>query len=115
MNQAQANLMRGALELLILKSLSWEPLHGYGVAEWIESQTESALLVEEGTLYPALHRLESKGMIEAEWGVSENNRRAKFYRLAAKGRTRLNAETPVWQRFSDAVTKALTLTSSRQA
>ena len=114
MNQAQANLMRGALDLLILKSLSWEPLHGYGVAEWIESKTDSALLVEEGTLYPALHRLELKGLIEAEWGTSENNRRAKFYQLTAKGQKRLAAETPVWQRFSDAVTKALTL-SSRQA
>ena len=86
MADIDVGLMRGTLDLLILKALTWGPRHGYGVVDWIEQATESALLVGEGTLYPALHRLEAQGWIEAEWGLSENNRHAKFYRLTATGR-----------------------------
>jgi PadR family transcriptional regulator len=98
---------RGAIELLILKTLSWGPMHGYGIARWIQTITDDALRVEEGSLYPALNRLEDKGMVEAEWGVSENNRRAKFYSLTARGRHALHAEAESWNRFAEAIAKAL--------
>ena len=98
---------RGAIELLILKTLSWGPMHGYGIARWIQTITDDALRVEEGSLYPALNRLEDKEMIEAEWGVSENNRRAKFYSLTARGRQALTAEAESWNRFADAIAKVL--------
>ncbi len=98
---------RGAIELLILKTLSWGPMHGYGIARSIQTVTDDALRVEEGSLYPALNRLEDKEMIEAEWGVSENNRRAKFYSLTARGRQSLRAEADSWNRFADAIAKVL--------
>ena len=98
---------RGAIELLILKTLSWGPMHGYGIARWIQTTTDDALRVEEGSLYPALNRLEDKGMIEGEWGVSENNRRAKFYSLSARGRQALHAEAESWNRFANAIAKVL--------
>ena len=98
---------RGAIELLILKTLSWGPMHGYGIARWIETVTDDALRVEEGSLYPALNRLEDKEMIEAEWGVSENNRRAKFYSLTARGRQALAAEAESWNGFAYAIAKLL--------
>jgi PadR family transcriptional regulator, regulatory protein PadR len=98
---------RGAIELLILKTLSWGPMHGYGVARWIQTITDDALRVEEGSLYPALNRLEDKGMIDAEWGVSENNRRARFYTLTTRGRQALHAEAESWNRFAAAIAKVL--------
>ena len=98
---------RGAIELLILKTLSWGPMHGYAIARWIQTITDDALRVEEGSLYPALNRLEDKEMIEAEWGVSENNRRAKFYSLTARGRQSLLAEAESWNRFAGAIAKVL--------
>lgn len=101
------NLVRGTVDLLILKALTWEPKHGYAVSEWIESITDGALLVEEGTLYPALHRLEGKGLVVSEWGLSENRRRAKYYRLTVDGRARLEKEESSWERYSEAVAKAL--------
>jgi PadR family transcriptional regulator PadR len=97
----------GAIELLILKTLSWGPAHGYTVAGWIQQATDDALRLEEGSLYPALHRLENKGWIEATWGISENNRRAKFYALTPRGRRELHTETESWMRFAEAVTKVL--------
>ncbi len=96
-------LIQGTLEMLVLKALLRGPLHGYGVAEWIEHTSQQVLKVEEGALYPALHRLELRGLLEAEWGASENNRRAKFYRLTADGRKRLDAETQRWARLAAAV------------
>ena len=102
------SLMRGTLDLLILKSLSWGSQHGYAIAEWIEATTGSAVLVGEGTLYPALHRMARRGWIESEWGISENNRKAKFYRLAKAGRRRLEAGTQSWQEFVRAAGRALT-------
>jgi transcriptional regulator len=99
----EGELIQGTLEMLVLKALLRGPLHGYGVAEWIEQTSQQVLKVEEGALYPALHRLELRGLLKAEWGASENNRRAKFYRLTADGRKRLDAETQRWARLSAAV------------
>jgi PadR family transcriptional regulator, regulatory protein PadR len=96
-------LIQGTLEMLILKALIRGPLHGYAVAEWIHQTSQQVLRVEEGALYPALHRLELRGVLKAEWGVSDNNRRAKFYRLTAEGKKRLNRESQRWARLSTAV------------
>ena len=98
---------RGAIELLILKTVSWGPMHGYAIAKWIQDTTDDALRVEEGSLYPALHRLEDKGLIEARWGVSENNRQAKFYTLTARGRVALRAEIESWTHFAAAIAKVI--------
>ena len=100
-------LLRGTLDLLILNALSTGEKHGYAVSEWIEAVTDGSLLVEEGTLYPALHRLARRGLVAATWGVSENNRRAKYYALTAAGTRRLEEEAGTWRRYSDAVEKAL--------
>ncbi len=97
------DLIQGTLEMLVLKALLRGPLHGYGVAEWIEQTSQQVLKVEEGALYPALHRMELRGLLKAKWGASENNRRAKFYELTSEGRRRLNAETQRWARLSSAV------------
>jgi PadR family transcriptional regulator PadR len=96
-------LIQGTLEMLILRALMRGPMHGYGVAEWVHRTSQQVLRVEEGALYPALHRLELRGYLEAKWGVSDNNRRAKFYQLTAAGRKRLNAESQRWARLSAAV------------
>jgi PadR family transcriptional regulator, regulatory protein PadR len=96
-------LIQGTLEMLILKALVRRPMHGYAVAEWIQQTSQQVLKVEEGALYPALHRLELRGVLKAEWGTSENNRRAKFYRLTAEGKKRLSAESQRWARLSTAV------------
>jgi transcriptional regulator len=101
------DLMRGTLDVLVLKTLTGGARHGYAVARWIKAASENALLVEEGALYPALHRLERKGWIEAEWGVSDNNRKAKYYRLTTRGRQALQAESSSWGRYVDAVAKVL--------
>ena len=101
------DLMQGTLDVLILKALSWGPLHGYAVVRWIERTTEDVLRIEEGALYPALHRMERRGWIEAEWGMSEKNRKAKFYRLTDAGRRALHAESDTWQRYASAVGKVL--------
>ena len=100
----------GTIELLILKSLSRGPSHGFGVARWIELVSDDTLTVEEGSLYPALYRLEAEGWIEAEWGVSENKRRAKFYALTPLGRRMLRAEETRWERFVTTMTKILSTT-----
>jgi PadR family transcriptional regulator, regulatory protein PadR len=96
-------LIQGTLEMLILKALIRGPMHGYAVAEWLHQTSQQVLKVEEGALYPALHRLELRGVLKAEWGLSDNNRRAKFYRLTAEGKKRLNAESQRWTRLSAAV------------
>jgi transcriptional regulator len=107
MPESELDVLRGTLDLLILKGLTWGPRHGYAIADWISEVTDAALLVEEGTLYPALHRLERKGWVQSEWGVSGNNRKAKFYRLSARGRNQLRVEASSWQRYVQAITKAL--------
>ena len=101
------NLVRGTLDLLVLKALSFGPRHGYAVAQWIVNVTDGALLVEEGSLYPALHRLERKGWIVAEWGVSSTGRRARFYRLSDEGASRLEREVEGWRRYSRAIERAV--------
>ncbi len=98
---------RGAIELLVLKTLSWGPMHGYAIAKWIQDTTGDMLRVEEGSLYPALHRLENKGLVEPKWGVSENSRQAKFYALTAAGRRALRAESESWMQYASAITKVV--------
>jgi transcriptional regulator len=98
---------RGAIELLVLKAVSWGPMHGYSIAKWIQTTTDDALRVEEGSLYPALHRLEDKGLVEPEWGLSDSNRRAKFYSITAAGRKALRAEVDSWTQFSAAIAKVI--------
>lgn len=100
-------LLHGTLDTLILRTLSHGPRHGYAIARWLEEQAGDAITVEEGSLYPALYRLEKKGLLRAEWGVSELERRAKFYSLTPRGRARLEAETDEWMAFSRAVTSIL--------
>jgi len=101
-------LFQGTLDLLILKTLSWGSTHGYSIARWIQQVTGDVLRVEEGSLYPALHRLERRGWITAEWGLSENNRRAKYYELTSRGRQQLRAATSTWSTFAGAVSSVLT-------
>ena len=101
------DILRGTLDLLVLKALSRSTMHGYDVARWIEYATGDALRVGEGTLYPALHRLEERGWIAAKWGTSENNRRAKFYWLTRAGRAQLRVESENWTRYAAAVFAAL--------
>jgi PadR family transcriptional regulator PadR len=96
-------LIQGTLEMLVLKALLRGPLHGYGVVEWIQETSQQMLKVEEGALYPALHRLELRGLLKSKWGTSENNRRAKFYSLTTEGQKRLDAESQRWARLSSAV------------
>ena len=100
-------LLHGTLDALVLKTLSWGPRHGYAIARWIEDVTDDGLRIEEGSLYPALYRMERRGWIEAEWGLSENNRKVKFYALTDAGRERLVIETAQWSRFTAAVSKVL--------
>ena len=100
-------LLHGTLDTLVLKTLSWGPRHGYAIARWIQETTDDALQIGEGSLYPALYRMERKGWIEAEWGLSESKREVKFYRLTAAGRARLKLELAQWRDFSVAVGKIL--------
>ncbi len=101
------DLLRGTVDVLLLKALSAGPRHGFAVARWLEERTDDALQIEEGSLYPALHRMERRGWLEAEWGVSENNRHVKSYRLTRRGREHLRAETAGWAEFAAAVYKVL--------
>jgi PadR family transcriptional regulator len=101
------DLLKGTLDVLVLKALTWGPRHGYAVARWIEDATDGALQIEEGALYHALHRLEKRGWLAGDWGVSESNRRAKYYALTAAGRERLVAQTATWTRYATAVFAAL--------
>ena len=110
MDTAKLEFFRGTLDVLILKALMWGPLHGYAITNFIRRHSDDALLLEEGTLYPALWRLESKGLLEAEWGLSENSRKAKFYRLTPGGRRRLRHEVKMWEAYATAVGKVLAAT-----
>ena len=107
---ASADLLPGTLDLLILKAVSLGRLHGYGVLLRIQQISGGALEIQQGALYPALYRLERQGLIESEWGTSDNNRRAKFYRLTAGGRARLGEKTAGWNRLADAIALALSAT-----
>jgi transcriptional regulator len=103
MADSTTDFLRGTLDLMILKTLSWAPAHGYGIARWIESCTDDVLDVEEGSLYPALHKLEDRGLISAEWGTTELGRKAKFYRLTTTGKKQLRTSSDTWSRFASAV------------
>lgn len=105
-------LIRGTLTPLILKSLTWGPLHGYAIAAWIQDRTEEVLRVEEGVLYPALHKLERDGLLEAHWGKNDTGRRAKFYALTRAGREQLRREIAQWRRGSSAVNAILDATEA---
>ncbi|MDQ6831699.1 MAG: PadR family transcriptional regulator [Gemmatimonadota bacterium] len=110
------DLLQGTLDFLILRTLAWGPMHGFGVARWIRGVTDGTLQIDDGALYPALHRMEHRGWILADWGITENNRRAKFYRLSAKGRKQLQAQTATWQRYASAVTQVIRASgAARQA
>jgi PadR family transcriptional regulator, regulatory protein PadR len=104
---ARGELVQGTLDMLVLKTLAREAMHGWGIAQSIQQTSEDVLRVEEGSLYPALHRLELEGLIDAEWGQSENKRRAKFYRLTARGRKALAEETGHWQRLARAIARVM--------
>ena len=110
MAKQKPDLPQGTLDLLVLKALSLGPMHGYGVGQRIQQLAEDMLQIEEGTLYPALYRIEQKGWIESEWGTSENNRRARFYKLTRSGRRQLAAEESQWERLTAAVAKVLQAT-----
>jgi transcriptional regulator len=107
MGRNPVDYLHGTLETLILKTLTGGPMHGYAIAKWIEDATAEALAVEEGSLYPALYRMEKKGWLDAEWGTSELGRRAKFYRLTRPGRQQLASDTAAWTAFSSAVSRVL--------
>lgn len=107
MGNSRTDLMQGTLELLILKTLSRGQMHGYGIVQRIHEDSEDLLKVEDGSLYPALYRMEERGWIKSEWGLSENNRRAKFYKLSRAGLKQLEAERANWERISQAITRIL--------
>jgi transcriptional regulator len=104
------DLLRGTLDALILKTLTWGPRHGYGIARWIKATSHDALAVEDRALYLALHRLEDKGWVESDWGLSDNNRRAKFYQLTARGRAHLRTESSRLERYADGLFRVLNAT-----
>jgi PadR family transcriptional regulator, regulatory protein PadR len=105
---AGSDLFTGTLDLLVLKAVSWGPRHGYAIGRWIRETTSEDVIVNEGVLYPALHRLERRGWLAEQWGVTDTGREAKYYSLTGDGRAQLRAETKRWSRFSSAVSKALT-------
>lgn len=105
---ASKDRLHGTLDVLVLKTLTWGARHGYAIARWLEDTTEHTIQIEEGSLYPALYRMERKGWIEAEWGVSELGRKAKFYRITARGRRHLKNETAEWSKLARAIALVLT-------
>jgi transcriptional regulator len=113
MPTADLNVLRGTLDLLILKALSWGPMHGLAVLRWIEAGSRQRLQIEEGALYPALHRMEQKGWLDAVWGYTDERRKARFYRLTAAGRRRLAAEVSRWTTYADTVALLLAAGPSR--
>ena len=109
MSKAQLDLLQGTLDMLILKTLALGAMHGWGISQRIQQVSDDVLRVNQGSLYPALHRLEAAGWIESEWGASENNRQAKFYRLTRAGQKQLRAETAQWERMAGAVARILSV------
>ena len=114
-DHSAVGLLPGTLDLFVLKTLSWAPMHGLAVLQWIEHTTGQRLQIEEGALYPALHRMEDRGWLEAEWGHTEAGRRAKFYRLTAAGRRQLTAEILKWARYSETAAMVLNATGPVRA
>lgn len=107
MSRSSLDLLKGTLDVLILKTVSWGPMHGYAISRWLRETTEDCFHVEEGALYPALRRLEKKGWLEAEWGLTDTGRQAKFYRLTNAGEQRLAHEVALWNRYVDAMSRVL--------
>jgi PadR family transcriptional regulator PadR len=107
MAREDLQLLQGTLDVLVLKTLSWGPRHGYGIAQWIKDTTEAELQVEDRALYVSLHRMEERGWLECEWGKTENNRKARYYQLTAEGRRQLAAQTSTWTRYAAAVSRVL--------
>lgn len=107
MPDADLDLLQGTLDLLVLKALTWGPRHGYAVGQWLRETTDRTLNIEEGALYTALHRMERRGWLKAEWGLSETNRKAKFYSLTPQGRRQLRSQTSTWSVYASAVFKVL--------
>jgi PadR family transcriptional regulator PadR len=105
----QLAVMKGTLDVLVLKALAWGPMHGFEVVTWLESRSDGALALDDSGLYQALYRLEGRGLVAAEWGVTDNNRRARYYRLTAAGRAHLRRETATWLRYAATVTAILTV------
>lgn len=103
-------LLQGTLDVIVLKTLSWGPMHGFGIARWIQQTTDDVLRVEEGSLYPALYRMENRGWVRAHWRMTDNNRRAKYYSLTAAGRRQLTAQTDTWSAFSGAMARIMSAT-----
>lgn len=101
------DLLQGTLDVMILKALSWGPMHGFGIAKWIRQTTDELLQIDDGALYPALHRMAHRGMIGADWGLTENNRRAKYYKLTAQGRQQLRSRAASWDLYARAVSKVI--------
>ena len=106
-------VMKGTLDVLVLKALAWAPMHGFEITTWLESQSGGALDVRDSALYQALHRMEERDLIAAEWGITENNQRARYYKLTRAGRAHLAAETAQWVRYAETVTAILTSTQAR--
>ena len=107
MGDSTLGLLQGTVDLLILRALNPGPAHGYAVSRWVRERTDGVLAIEDAALYQALHRLEGRGWIEAEWGLSDNNRKAKYYRLTSSGRRQVRAEISLWKRYADAVFKVI--------
>jgi PadR family transcriptional regulator len=107
MGDSTLSLLQGTVDLLILRALQPAPAHGYAVSRWVRERTEGVLAIEDAALYQALHRLEGRGWIEAEWGLSDNNRKAKYYRLTATGRRQVRTEISVWKQYAEAVFKVI--------
>jgi transcriptional regulator len=107
MSLRSVELLQGSLDVIVLKTLSWQPMHGFGIARWIQQLSDDALQIEEGTLYPALYRLENRGLVKAEWRITENKRRAKYYRLTAAGRRQLADHTERWEAFASVMSRIL--------
>ena len=108
--KSKSDLLQGTLDMLILKTLALEPLHGWGISQRIQQMSDRVLQVNQGSLYPALHRLEQQGLLDTYWGTSENNRQAKYYRLTASGRRKLDEATEQWTRMSTAIARVLEAT-----
>lgn len=108
--QTPSELLQGTVDVLILRTLAWESMHGYAISRWIRDRSRDVLSIEGAALYQALHRLERRRLVSSAWGTSENNRKAKFYALTEKGRTRLRTESATWREYADAVTRVLSPT-----
>jgi PadR family transcriptional regulator, regulatory protein PadR len=107
MARSPSELLQGTVDILILRALAWDSMHGYAISRWLDTRSDGALAVDGAALYQSLHRLEQRKLVAASWGLSENNRKAKYYRLTPAGRTALRAESLVWRRYADAVSKVL--------